>query len=332
MAKQRKFIDRVKVQVLAGNGGTGSASFRREIYVPRGGPDGGDGGNGGSVILRADENVDSLVSLYFQPIQRAEHGQPGRGRQKYGRCGEAKIIPVPCGTEIYEDETDRFLGEVIHSGDELTVAKGGRGGLGNIHFKSSTNRAPRQFTPGEEGEVRTVWMVLKLISDAGLVGYPNAGKSTLISRISHAHPKIAPYPFTTLNPIIGTVAIDEFRSLKVADIPGLIEGAHLGVGLGFEFLRHIERTRFLIFVIDMGGVDGRRPADDYRHLREELTNYRPDLLDRPRMIVANKMDLPEAAENLREFNTEWPEETVPVSALDGAGVEEIKLRLAQHLL
>jgi len=331
MAKQRKFIDRVKVQVLAGNGGTGSASFRREIYVPRGGPDGGDGGHGGNVILRADENVDSLVALYFQPIQRAEHGQPGRGRQKTGRCGEPKVIPVPCGTEVYEDETDRFLGEVIHPGDEMVVAQGGRGGLGNIHFKSSTNRAPRQFTPGGEGEIRTVWMVLKLISDAGLVGYPNAGKSTLISRISHAHPKIAPYPFTTLNPIIGTVAIDEFRSLKVADIPGLIEGAHRGVGLGFEFLRHIERTRFLVYVIDMAGVDGRKPADDYRHLREELGSYRPDLLDRPFMVVANKMDLPGAAENLSEFIAEWGQEPVAVSALEGGGVEEITRRLGVQL-
>lgn len=332
MSKQRKFIDRVKIQVSAGNGGDGSASFRREKYVPRGGPDGGDGGNGGHVILKADDNVDSLVALYFQPVQRAEHGQPGRGRQQYGRGGESRIITVPCGTEVYDEETDRFIGEVINPGDEMIVARGGRGGIGNIHFKSSVNRAPRQFTPGEKGQTHELRLVLKLISDAGLVGYPNAGKSTLISKISHAHPKIAPYPFTTINPIIGTVITEDYRQLKVADIPGLIKGAHQGVGLGFEFLRHIERTRFLVYVIDMAGVDGRNPSDDYRDLRNELYNYRPDIIDRPHLIVANKMDISGAEANLLKFIEDWHEEPIAVSAIEGSGVEEMKKRLATHLL
>lgn len=342
------FKDRVVVQVFAGNGGDGCASFRREKYVPLGGPDGGDGGHGGSVFLQASKDVDSLVSLYFQPIQRAKHGGRGRGAQQTGECGADLYLPVPCGTQAWHlpsiepgapvpDEDDEhhpreslfsaerlFLGEVVADGDTLLVAKGGRGGKGNIHFKSSTNRAPTECTPGTAGEARTLILELKTVADVGLVGYPNAGKSTLLSALTAAHPKIAPYPFTTLNPLIGTLQFDDYTSLRIADIPGLIDGAHAGVGLGHDFLRHIERSRFLLYVIDMAGTDGRDPVADFRHLREELRLYAEPLVARPFLVVANKMDVPEATEKLKAFRAATGLDPIALSAATREGVDQLR--------
>ncbi len=330
MAKNRKFIDRVQIDVTAGNGGNGSASFRREKFVPKGGPDGGDGGRGGHVYLQADINVDSLVALYFRPIQKAEHGGPGRRKQMHGKNGDDLYLKVPMGTECYDLESETFLGEVLGEDNNLMVARGGKGGLGNVHFKSSINRAPTKCTPGKEGEHRHLRLLLKMISDAGLIGYPNAGKSTLLTALSEAHPKIAAYPFTTINPIIGTLNFDDYKAIKVADIPGLIDGAHEGVGLGYDFLRHIERTSFLIFVLDMAGVDGRDPSDDYMNLRKELQLYRSDLMARPYMILANKMDEPAAEEHYRNFVSRCGEVPVKLSAALGDGVESVIKKLHQH--
>lgn len=320
------FADRVTVQVHAGDGGDGCAAFRREKYIPMGGPAGGDGGHGGSVYLRASHDTDSLIALFYQPIQRAEHAGPGQGKQCTGRNGRDLHIPVPCGTEA-RLETGEFLGEVVEEGQTLRIARGGKGGFGNLHFKTSTNRAPTKCTPGEDGEQRVVVLELKTVADVGLVGYPNAGKSTLLRAISPARPKVASYPFTTLHPVIGTVVFDDFRKLKVADIPGLIDGAHRGVGLGHDFLRHIVRTKFLVFVLDMAGVDGRNPTADFRSLKSELKHYDQDLLKRPGLVVANKMDLPEAAKFLSEFKRKTRLKPLEISASTGLGVEQVTKRL-----
>jgi len=332
MSKSAKFVDQVTIQVAAGNGGNGVATFRREKYVAFGGPSGGDGGHGGSVFLEASHDVSSLLPLYYQPHQRAAHGGNGMGKDRYGKCGDDLIIPVPCGTVARTAEDGALLGEALRHGDRLQLAQGGRGGLGNLHFKSSTNRAPRECTPGTKGEQKTIRLELKLISDAGLVGYPNAGKSTLLAGLSDAHPKIAAYPFTTLNPIIGAVAYEDFTALKVADIPGLIDGAHEGVGLGHDFLRHIERTRLLVIVLDMAGVDGRKPLDDYRGLLRELELYNADLVARPRLLVANKMDLPAAKKNLAAFTRATKLKPLPAAAATGLGLAELKARLYDAII
>ncbi|MGD9874483.1 MAG: GTPase ObgE [Kiritimatiellia bacterium] len=321
--KSITFKDKVRIYATAGNGGSGSASFRREKFIPKGGPDGGDGGRGGDITIHANKDVDSLVDLYFMPHQRAGHGGAGRGKQCTGKDGASLDLLVPCGTVVRNAETGEYVGEVVAEGDSLRIARGGRGGLGNMHFKSSTHQAPREFTPGEKGEEFTLILELKMVADVGLIGYPNAGKSTLLSKISRARPKIAAYPFTTLNPVIGIVELDDERRLRVADIPGLIEGAHKGVGLGHDFLRHIERTRYLLFVIDMGGMDGRKPVEDYFNLRHELRMYRPELDERPYFIVANKMDLPEASENLAEFKLTAGENPIEISAEQGDGIEKV---------
>ncbi|MEM7396312.1 MAG: GTPase ObgE, partial [Verrucomicrobiota bacterium] len=291
------FKDRVKLYIKSGHGGDGCVSFRREKFVPRGGPDGGDGGHGGSVYLVADANADSLLDLYYRPHQKAEHGGAGRNKQCHGKNGKDLHLKVPCGTVAFNESSDQRLGEVLEPGDTLLVAKGGRGGKGNIHFATSTHQAPTEFTHGTPGEDITAWLELKMVADAGLVGYPNAGKSTLIRELSGARPKVASYPFTTLNPIIGIVQFEDYRTLRVADIPGLIDGAHEGVGLGHDFLRHIERCPFLIFVLDMGGVDGRDPTEDFLNLRDELKKYQADLDDRPYIVVANKMDLEDSEDH-----------------------------------
>ncbi len=326
----RTFADRVKVNVAAGDGGDGCVAFRREKFVPKGGPAGGNGGAGGSVYIRASKDVDSLIDLYYRPQQRAEPGGRGRGKQCHGRAGRDLHIRVPCGTETRDVETGSFLGEVLEDGDTLLIARGGKGGWGNMRFATSTHQAPRECTPGEKGETRTVIMELKSVADIGLVGYPNAGKSTLLSRISHARPKIAPYPFTTLHPVIGTVPFDDFRTLRMADIPGLIDGAHEGVGLGDDFLRHIERSGFLIFVIDMAGVDGRDPLEDFSNLRRELQLYREDLASRPYLVVGNKMDVAEALQNSASFEKETGERVLPVSAMKGEGIDQLKDALYRH--
>ena len=322
--KSRKFVDSVILYAFGGSGGDGCASFRREKYIPRGGPDGGDGGDGGSVILKADRQVDSLIQLYFTPHQRADSGGHGKGKQLYGRGGHDRIVPIPCGTEVWNSDTHELLADVVQHGEEFVVAKGGKGGKGNMHWTTSTHRAPMEHTPGEKGEETVLRLELKLIADAGLVGLPNAGKSSLLAAISDAHPKIAAYPFTTLNPIIGTLMFNKFDRFTIADLPGLIPGANEGVGLGDAFLRHIERAPLLIYVIDMAGADTRNPTQDYLDLRREVELYREDLLERPSLIVANKMDLPEAKENIKEFRKRTRKRPIPVSALTGEGLDKLR--------
>lgn len=324
------FKDKVQIQVSAGNGGNGCVAFRREKYEPYGGPAGGDGGPGGDVYLLASKDVDSLLDLYYQPLQRAEHGDHGQGKQCTGRSGADLHIRVPCGTQAFNLETGDFLGEVIHDKDSLLLAKGGRGGWGNMHFATPSHQAPRESRPGEKGVSLKVRLELKVVADIGLVGYPNAGKSSLLSQLTGARPKIAPYPFTTLNPVIGTLQFDDFKTLRIADIPGLIDGAHEGVGLGHDFLRHIERSRFLLFVIDMAGVDGRHPADDHRNLRNELKWYSAELESRPALVVANKMDIPESRERLNEFIARTGITPHQVSAETGDGISTLKDRLYNH--
>ena len=324
------FKDRVKLYIRAGNGGNGCVSFRREKYIPKGGPDGGDGGHGGSVILRCDINEDSLLPLYYKPHQRSKNAQQGMGSNCHGRNSDDCIVKVAPGTVVTDAETDEFLGELTIDGEELLVAKGGRGGIGNIHYKSSTNQAPREYTEGKLGEEKVLWLELKLMADVGLVGFPNAGKSTLLTAFTHAHPKIAPYPFTTLNPIIGTLEYANFNRLRMADIPGLIDGAHEGVGLGHYFLRHIERSKFLLFVIDMAGTDQRNPADDFLHLRKELQLHREELVETPYLVLANKMDAPESAEHLAKFIKQTGEKVYEISAKEGTGLEPVKEALYTH--
>lgn len=327
MMKPLTFVDRVRIQVSAGNGGDGVASFRREKYVPHGGPDGGDGGKGGSVFLRASKDVASLLDLHFAPLVRAPHGEKGRGQQQYGRGGQDQIVRVPLGTEVRDAETDEWLGEVLTDGDELKIAQGGRGGLGNMHFKTSTHQAPIECTEGVPGEIKTLRLIMKTVAEVGLVGYPNAGKSTLLGQLSAAKPKVAAYPFTTRYPQVGTVIFDVVHTLRVADVPGLLKDAHKGVGLGHDFLRHIERTQFLLFVIDMGGVDGRNPTQDFLSLREELCLYNPDLADRPYAVIANKMDEPAAQKNLTAFKRTTKEKPLEMCAELGEGVPELKALL-----
>ncbi len=324
------FKDRVKVYVNAGNGGDGCASFRREKYVPCGGPSGGDGGKGGHVYFQADKNIDSLLDLYFKPHQNAAHGGKGQSKDCHGRNGKDLYIKVPCGLVIFHAETDEGFAEILEDGETCLVAKGGCGGKGNCHFVTSDNRAPTDWTPGEQGESKTLCLELKIIADVGLVGFPNAGKSTLLNQLSDAHPKTAPYPFTTLNPVIGTVIFDDYQRLRVADIPGLIDGAHQGVGLGHDFLRHIERTKLLFFVIDMAGVDGRDPVDDYFHLRDELKHYKESLEQRPFLVVANKTDLPEAQTHLADFQKRTEETPLAISADQGLGIEKVQGALYHH--
>lgn len=326
--KVRKFVDTVVVQVAGGRGGNGCLSFRREKYVAKGGPDGGDGGNGGSVILHVDPNTDSLISLFFNPQQRAQDGSHGKGKKLHGRNGRDLVVAVPSGTEVYEIGSDLLLGDLTEPGQELLVARGGKGGLGNPHWQTSTHQTPYEHTDGEAGEEKSLRLDLKLIADVGLVGFPNAGKSSLLGAISNAHPRVASYAFTTLNPIIGTVQMDEYApGFTVADIPGLVKGAHRGVGLGDRFLRHVERAACLAIVLDMAGSEGRDPAEDYEVLCEELRLYRGDMLDRTSVIVANKMDLPGAREHLAEFRKKTGLKPIAVSTVTGAGIDTFKQRL-----
>jgi len=318
------FRDRVKIYARAGNGGNGIVAFFRDKMTPHGGPDGGDGGHGGSIILRGDSNTDSLNYLHYQPHQRAEHGGNGSGNNRHGRNGKNTVINVPLGTVVKDSETEEFIAEVTEEGQEVVIAKGGYGGLGNPRFKSSINRTPTQCKEGSPGEELTYRIELKLMADVGLVGYPNAGKSTLLTSLTDAHPKIASYPFTTLNPILGTLVFENYSRIRIADIPGLIDGAAEGTGLGHYFLRHIERSRFLIFVIDMAAEDGRDPVEDYNNLRSELTAYNPELTDRRFLVLANKMDQEGSAENLKAFRKKTGLDPLPVSAGLGQGLDPIK--------
>ena len=377
------FVDRIKVFAQAGKGGRGCVSFRREKFVPKGGPDGGDGGRGGDIILRADRHTDHLAHLFYEPILKAKNGGHGRGKKMHGKNAPDKIVKVPVGTMVYqlrggddgmrikdeqsdntipnressiddneiEEQPGRFtdeqlirnqsaihdpqsdlLADLTREGREFLLCKGGAGGKGNVHFKSSRNRAPRQYTEGGEGESGSFLLELRSIADAALVGYPNAGKSTLIQQISAARSKIAPYPFTTLHPIIGIVELGDYRRATVADIPGLIEGAHRNLGLGHDFLRHITRCRLFLFVLDMAGSEGRSPIADLESLRREIALYDPRLSERPWFVVANKMDLPQARENLRDFQKRFPQRTiVPISAKEGRGISELKRLLGERM-
>lgn len=328
--KTRAFVDAVTIRVRAGNGGHGCSSFRREKFVPLGGPDGGDGGRGGHVTLQADHDTDSLVRLYFAPHVEAGDGGPGRGAHCTGRNGKDLIVTVPLGTEVRRADDDSLLGDLVEHGQTLLIARGGTGGLGNLHFKSATNRAPTTRTEGERGECFAVKLTLKLMADIGLVGFPNAGKSSLLGAISEAHPKVAAYPFTTLHPIVGTLVFPDYTRLTLADIPGLVPGAHQGIGLGDAFLRHVERAAFLVYVIDMAGTDGRDPWDDLAALRRELALYRAELTERPSLVVANKMDVPEAAERYATFVERTGLEPLRISAATGLGLETLKETLRQQ--
>lgn len=322
--KSRKFVDSVVLYARAGAGGNGCVSFRREKFVPCGGPDGGDGGRGGNITLKADYDEDSLVRLFFTPHQRAGNGGYGKGKKLHGRNGKDLVLPVPIGTEVHNTETGEMLGDLTAHDDELTIAHGGRGGKGNCRWKTSTHQAPTEHTDGEPGEELKLRLLLKLVSNAGLVGFPNAGKSSLLAKISDAHPRVGAYPFTTLNPVIGTMIFDDYSRLRVADIPGLITGAHDGIGLGHAFLRHIERAAYLIYVLDMAGVDGRLPHDDYASLKREIGLHKKDLLTRPSLLVANKSDLPEAGPNLKIFIKKTGLIPIPISATTGEGIPELK--------
>lgn len=322
--KTRKFVDAAPLYARAGNGGDGSASFRREKFVSKGGPDGGDGGRGGHVILQADRDTDSLIGIYFAPHRKAEHGGAGRGKQMHGKNGRDLIVKVPCGTQVTDFESGALLADMLTHGAEYCAARGGQGGRGNVHWKRATHQAPTEHTTGEPGHEDAFKLELKLVADIGLVGFPNAGKSSLLTQISDAHPRIGAYPFTTLNPIIGTIIFPDYTRATVADIPGLINDAHRGVGLGYAFLRHIERAHYLVYVIDMAGTDGRKPHEDYRSLKRELKLYQPDLVRRPGLLVANKMDRPEAAANLAAFATETGESPLPVSAREGDGIDDLR--------
>jgi GTP-binding protein len=324
------FVDEVKIFVKAGDGGNGCVSFRREAHVPRGGPDGGTGGKGGDVVLVAVSHQNTLLPLRYQSEIRAERGRHGQGANKTGRSGEDREVAVPPGTAARVDETGEVLGEVLRDGDRLVVARGGRGGRGNKAFLSNRNRAPREAEAGQPGQERWLRLDLRLIADVGLLGLPNAGKSTLLSRISAARPRIGDYPFTTLSPVLGVVEADD-ETFVAADIPGIIEGAHEGAGLGLRFLRHVERTRVLLHVVDLSAASGRDPADDLRLAREEVRRWAPGLLERPQLVAASKRDLaPAEGDPLPAFRDAAAREgleVVEVSAVSGLGLDELKRRL-----
>lgn len=331
--KTRTFIDSVKVEIKAGKGGDGCSSFRREACVPFGGPDGGDGGRGGHVILRGDHDTDSLIRLYYEPRVWAEDGIKGSGQQMHGRTGEDKIVKVPPGTEVYDLETGAFIAEVLEDQQEVTIATGGRGGWGNIHFKTSVNQAPELALPGLPGQEYRARLELKIIADVGLLGFPNAGKSSILSCVSQAKPKVASYPFTTLNPIVGTIEYPDHSQIKMADVPGIIEGAATGVGLGVAFLKHIARSPVLLYVIDMAGTDNRDPWEDYRILRSEIDQHDSELHRRPYFVVANKMDEDKAIENLPRFIKETGVNPIQICTLedDHPGLIELKRKLFDQI-
>ncbi len=331
-----KFVDEVTIRVTAGDGGNGSVSFRREKYIPRGGPDGGDGGNGGDVLLEADEGLNTLVDFRHSRRFAAQRGEGGSGRQCSGKGGQSKIIKVPVGTLVWERDSGELIGDLVRHGQQLLVAKGGRGGLGNVHFKSSVNRAPRRATPGTAGERRELRLELKVLADVGLLGMPNAGKSTLIRAISSARPKVADYPFTTLYPNLGVVSVGEGRSFVVADIPGLIEGAADGAGLGVRFLKHLGRNRLLLHLVDAVPLDGHDPVADVTGVYAELERFSEDLAGRERWLVLNKLDLlpveqrPAHVQDLLA-RLDWQGPVFEISALSGEGTDYLCQQIMNHI-
>ncbi len=331
-----KFVDEATIRVEAGKGGDGCMSFRREKYIERGGPDGGDGGDGGSIYLVADPSLNTLVDFRYRPLYRAPKGQPGMGREKTGAGGDDVYLKVPLGTSVFDEEADKFVGEIGSEESELLVAEGGKHGIGNTHFKSSTNRAPRQFTRGELGEVRELRLELKLLADVGLLGMPNAGKSTLISAVSAARPKVADYPFTTLTPNLGVVRVGNDASFVIADIPGLIPGAAEGAGLGVQFLKHLSRTRLLLHLVDLAPIDGTDPAETMQAIGAELGKYSETIAAKPRWLVASKTDLlaPEdAEERLAELvaQTGWEGPVFSISAVARRGLEDLTAAVMQAI-
>jgi GTPase len=333
------FVDEVDVHVEAGSGGRGCLAFRREKFVPRGGPSGGDGGLGGSVFVVASPHTNTLINFRFHPEFSAERGEHGQGSNRTGRNGENMELAVPIGTLVYEKTGDsehplRLLADLAETGQRVLVAKGGRGGLGNAHFATSTNRAPRKVQPGEAGEIKDLRLELKLLADVGLVGFPNAGKSTLISRISAARPKIADYPFTTLTPNLGVVQLSGDRSFVVADVPGLIEGAHRGLGLGHQFLRHLERTKVLIHLVDVSSASGRDPIDDFETVRTELELFDPAFASKPQIVAANKIDAMDDEQRLKRLEKRAKKLKLPffkISGVTGEGVPGLLESAWTHL-
>jgi GTPase len=319
------FIDEVKVHLRAGDGGAGCLSFRREKFIPKGGPDGGNGGKGGDVVLVCDNNIGDLEAYRWQPHRSARNGQPGMGRLSTGFNGPDLPLHLPPGTQVLDLETGRLVAELTEPGERIVLLEGGRGGTGNAAFRNSINQAPRTTTPGKPGETGSFRLVLKTIADLGLVGFPNAGKSSLTRVLTSARPKVAPYPFTTLHANVGVIEYpDRHGRVFLADIPGLIEGASENRGLGHRFLRHIERCTLLVFLLDMAGSEGRRPEEDYKVLERELRLYSKVLASKPRLVVANKMDLPAAAAHLARFRAKVGAPVIPVSCLEGAGLPELR--------
>ncbi len=317
------FIDEAKITAKAGDGGNGCMSFRREKCIPKGGPDGGDGGKGGDVYFFADTNLDTLTDFTGKHNWKAQSGKAGQGSNMSGANGEDLIIRVPPGTLIYDEELELPLKDMNKPGEKVIICQGGRGGRGNKSFATSTSQAPRTTTPGQEGQFRKLRLELKLIADVGLVGMPNAGKSTLLSRCSDAHPKIADYPFTTLEPVLGIAKLSDDRRFVLADIPGLIEGAHKGVGLGFEFLRHIERTRIIVHILDIMPPDGSDPAANYKKIRKELEKYSKELAGKEEVIVANKIDLDPEGKIAQKLKKKLKKEIYPISAVAGTGIKNL---------
>jgi len=329
------FIDEVRISVKAGDGGNGCMAFRREKYVPRGGPSGGDGGHGGDVTLVADPHENTLLKYRFNPEHKAERGRHGEGSNCTGADGHSIELDVPVGTVVYDEASGERLFDFTEPGQRYLVARGGRGGKGNARYTTSTHQAPTEHQPGFPGEEKRLRMELKLLADVGLVGFPNAGKSTLISRISAARPKIAAYPFTTLEPNLGVVQVGDFRSYVVADIPGLIAGAHLGHGLGIQFLRHIERTRLLVHLVDVSEVSGRDPVEDFETVMEELANFSADLVAKPMIVVASKLDAAQDPERVTSLRRHAEKRGLPfyeISSATGLGIEQLKFAMAERVL
>jgi GTP-binding protein len=332
-----KFFDEARIEVIGGKGGDGSASMRREKFVPRGGPDGGDGGRGGSIIMVADSNLNTLIDFRYQRIFRAKPGEHGRGRDQYGKGAEDIILRVPVGTVVKDADSGQTLADLVKEGDTALLAKGGKGGIGNLHFKSSVNRAPRQFTRGEEGEQRKLELELRVLADVGLLGMPNAGKSTLIRAVSAARPKVADYPFTTLQPNLGVVRVDMNRSFVMADIPGLIEGAAEGAGLGHQFLRHLQRTTLLLHLVDMAPFDeDTDPAAEVKAIGNELKKYDPGLAKKSRWLVMNKADLLDPAEAKKRAaalvkKLRWTQPWFVIAGINGEGTKDLTFKVMEFL-